>query len=174
MPESLLVWFNLFLDDAGAVRARLGGRPVLVYEPPETAEAAPVPLDDEDYQLRTQSGVTMPVLGGAEPLAVLVEKTKDNAFQRRITVGRTANNDVVLDDQSVSRFHAFLELGEGGWALTDAGSRNGSFVGGRRLTAKRPVALDNGCTLRFGAVQLRFFLCEGFIEMLERRARGAS
>ncbi|MEW6431075.1 MAG: FHA domain-containing protein [Myxococcota bacterium] len=171
MPESLLVWFNLFTDDPGLVRGRLNGRPVLLYEPP--IEDEPDDEEDEDFRLRTQSGIVMPAIGGGEPLAVVIEKTKDNAFQRRITVGRTANNDIVLDDQSVSRFHAYLQQDERSeWTITDAGSRNGSFVSGRRLPSKTPVPLSNACVLRIGAVQLTFYSAQGFMDLLKRRAHG--
>lgn len=170
MPESLLVWFNLFTDDPGRARSRLDGKPVLLYEPPmEESEDD----EDEDFQLRTQSGIVMPAIGGGEPLAVVVEKSKENAFQRRITVGRTGNNDIVLDDTSVSRFHAYLQQGEGQlWTITDAGSRNGSFVSGRRITAKVPAPLANGNPVRIGAVQLTFYSAQGFLDMLRRRAQG--
>jgi len=54
--------------------------------------------------------------------------------QRRMTIGRAQENDVVLDDLLVSRRHA--ELGSspgGGFELTDLGSDNGTFVNGRRI-----------------------------------------
>ncbi len=167
MVETLLLWFNRFTDDPGKVRTRLAGRPVLVYEPP-TEDT----LDDEDddYQLRTQSGLSVPSIGGGDPMAVVIEKTKDNAFQRRITIGRTANNDIVLDDTSVSRFHAWIEQENATWVLVDAGSRNGSTVAGRKIVAKAPSVLTNGLVLRIGALQLTYYTAQGFLEMLQRRA----
>lgn len=171
MPESLLVWYTLFTEDPTRVRGRLNGRPVLVYEPPLEDESDGD--EGEDFQLRTQSGIVMPAIGGGEPLAVVVEKTKENAFQRRITVGRTANNDIVLDHQSVSRFHAYLQQDERHeWTLTDAGSRNGSFVSGRRLAPRTPAPLANAAVVRIGAVQLTFYSAQGFLDLLERRAHG--
>jgi pSer/pThr/pTyr-binding forkhead associated (FHA) protein len=170
VPELLLVWFNLFTEDPARARSKLNGNPVLLYEPPLKDEAEDD--SDEDFKLRTQSGITLPAIGGGEPLVVVVTKNKENAFQRRITVGRTSNNDIVLDDRSVSRFHAFFEQHEGnGWTLTDAGSRNGSFVSGRRIAARKPVALSNGVAVRIGAVQLTFYSAAGFLELLERRAQ---
>jgi FHA domain len=170
MVETLLLWFNRFTDDPGKVRTRLAGRPVLVYEPAEVD-------GDEDsgghtYQLRTQSGVASSSVGGGEEVAVVIEKTKDNAFQRRITIGRTSNNDIILDDASVSRFHAWLETVGQDWVLVDAGSRNGSMVSGRRMLAKTPVALTNGAPVRIGALQLTYYTAAGFLEMLHRRGTG--
>lgn len=166
MVETLLLWFNRFTDDPGKVRKRLAGRPVLVYEPPteDTVD------EDDDYQLRTQSGLSVPAIGGGDPMAVVIEKTKDNAFQRRITIGRTANNDIVLDDTSVSRFHAWLEQDQADWVLVDAGSRNGSTVGGRKIVAKAPSVLSNGLVVRIGALQLTYYTAQGFLDMLHRRA----
>jgi pSer/pThr/pTyr-binding forkhead associated (FHA) protein len=169
MPESLLTWFNRFTDDPRKLEGRLAGRPVLLYEPPEDEPGETG--DDDDYQFRTQSGIAVPAIGGGEPLAVVVEKTKDNAFQRRVTVGRTSNNDVVLDDASVSRFHAWLQQSDGGhWSIVDAGSRNGTQVGGRKLAPRTPASLQSGVKVRIGVIELTFFSAEGFVKMLKARA----
>jgi pSer/pThr/pTyr-binding forkhead associated (FHA) protein len=168
MVETLLLWFNRFTDDPAKVRTRLAGRPVLVYEPPETETEGDD--EDDDYQLRTQSGLSVPSIGGGDPMAVVIEKTKDNAFQRRITIGRTANNDIVLDDASVSRFHAWIELLNEEWVICDAGSRNGSTVSGKKIAPKAPTTLSNGLPVRIGALQLTYYTAQGFLDMLHRRA----
>lgn len=51
-----------------------------------------------------------------------------------ISVGRLPDNDVVLDDLLVSRRHARLELTASGYAITDLGTGNGTYVNGRRVT----------------------------------------
>ncbi|MFZ5445462.1 MAG: FHA domain-containing protein [Myxococcota bacterium] len=167
MPETLLLWFHRFTDDPARVRSRLAGRPVLVYEPP-TSDT--VDEDDDDYQLRTQSGLSVPAIGGGDPMAVVIEKTKDNAFKQRITIGRTANNDIVLDDSSVSRFHAWIEQVNHEWVFVDAGSRNGSTIAGRKVAAKIAAPLSNGLPVRIGALQLTYYTAQGFLELLQRRA----
>jgi hypothetical protein len=54
----------------------------------------------------------------------------------RITVGRADDNDVILQESSVSKHHAHFETHEdGSLALTDLGSRNGTRVNGAPLTA---------------------------------------
>ena len=75
----------------------------------------------DDYQFRTQSGQEVTAIGGGDPLAAVIEKSKDNAFQRRVTVGRTANNDIVLEDASVSRFHAWFQDDAGNLGLVRRG-----------------------------------------------------
>lgn len=167
MVETLLIWFSRYTDDPSKVQARLAGRPVLIYEPPEDGN------DDEEgerFQLKTQSGLAMPSIGGGEPLAAVIEKSKDNAFKRRITIGRTGNNDIVLEDASVSRFHAWIEQVDGAWVVVDAGSRNGSTLAGRRLAPKVPAMLANAQVLRIGALQLTYYTAQGFLDHLHKRA----
>lgn len=45
--------------------------------------------------------------------------------------------DIALDDAAVSRVHAVLERVGTTWLVRDVGSRNGTFIGGERLTGQR-------------------------------------
>jgi DNA ligase (NAD+) len=47
-------------------------------------------------------------------------------FPDRITIGRTSNNDVVINDSSVSRLHAYVRREGDKWVVADAGSKNGT------------------------------------------------
>ncbi|MGO9265455.1 MAG: FHA domain-containing protein [Candidatus Binataceae bacterium] len=76
----------------------------------------------------------------------------------RVTIGSTSDNSVVLADKTVSRHHAILEITQDSCTVADAGSTNGTFVNGRRITAATPV--HNGDELRFGALKF-FFQAEG-------------
>jgi adenylate cyclase len=70
-------------------------------------------------------------------------------------IGRTEQNTVMLPDDMVSRNHAIIQQMDGGeFFLIDMGSRNGSFVNGRRVSA--PVALRDGDRLSFGEARLCF------------------
>lgn len=64
------------------------------------------------------------------------------------TLGRTAGNDVVIQDATVSRFHARLFFHNGQWSIEDLQSANGTFVNGKRVN--RPIPLQNGDELRLG------------------------
>lgn len=57
-----------------------------------------------------------------------------------LRIGRLAENDVVLDNLGVSRFHARLHRGENTVLLEDAGSENGCLVNGMRVTGRRTLA----------------------------------
>ncbi|MBV8463796.1 MAG: ATP-binding cassette domain-containing protein [Acidimicrobiales bacterium] len=52
----------------------------------------------------------------------------------RLTIGRAEDNDVVVDDMLVSRYHAELRVSTGPrFEIVDLGSSNGTFVDGNRL-----------------------------------------
>ncbi len=72
------------------------------------------------------------------------------------TIGRGDENNFVLSDRWISRNHAMLQFMETGeYYLIDLGSRNGSFVNGRRVSI--PVTLRNADALTFGQTELDFF-----------------
>ena len=62
-------------------------------------------------------------------------------------VGRAADCELRLDEDSVSRLHARLESTGDGWQLVDAGSANGSIVNGEPVASR---ALADGDQLCFG------------------------
>ncbi|MFC4945474.1 FHA domain-containing protein [Pseudonocardia sp. GCM10023141] len=71
----------------------------------------------------------------------------------RITVGRSAGNDIVLsDDSQVSRVHAILERFAGIWSVRDVSSRNGTFVNGSRVAGE--ARLGPGDELRIGRTRI--------------------
>lgn len=72
------------------------------------------------------------------------------------TVGRSDDNNLVLSDRWISRNHAMIQCMETGeFYLIDLGSRNGSFVNGRRVSV--PVTLRDGDLLTFGQTDLQFY-----------------
>ena len=74
-----------------------------------------------------------------------------------VRLGRAADNDVVLDDQSVSAHHGRIERDAGGWRYLDLGSSNGSAVAaGPILYRGETVPLDELTQIRLGATVLEF------------------
>lgn len=72
-----------------------------------------------------------------------------------VTVGRSLDNDLVLDDPSVSRHHAEIRRQNGGYTLVDLESTNGSRVNGRSVAT---ASLSDGDRVVFGGVELLFRL----------------
>jgi len=71
-----------------------------------------------------------------------------------VRIGRSASNDIVLEDLQVSRQHAELVRdGDGAWELVDLGSHNGTFVNGSRITRARLTEDD---LVSFAGRRMRF------------------
>ena len=71
-----------------------------------------------------------------------------------VTIGRTADRGVVIDDKRVSRNHAEVMRGRNGWSITDRGSSNGTSLNGRLLTPNAPAPISPGDTIGVGPVEL--------------------
>jgi pSer/pThr/pTyr-binding forkhead associated (FHA) protein len=69
-----------------------------------------------------------------------------------LVIGRGAECDISVDDPGVSRRHAVVKPGRGGFTLTDE-SANGTFVNGRRMTGAQ--ALTHGDVVGIGTEEFR-------------------
>jgi len=75
--------------------------------------------------------------------------------QEVITIGRSVENDAVIDEVHVSGFHAKIENPGGQVVIEDLGSTNGTFINGKKI--KSPAILKGGETIQFGTqVQIKF------------------
>jgi pSer/pThr/pTyr-binding forkhead associated (FHA) protein len=81
----------------------------------------------------------------AEPVLLTAEE---------LSVGRSDDNDLCLSDPEVSRHHARFLNRDGGVAIEDLGSSNGTFVNGTRISAE--VRLDDGDRVSFAGVEVTF------------------
>jgi len=68
-------------------------------------------------------------------------------------IGRDAQNEIPLQDGSVSTFHAEIRCQEGKYFVHDLGSTNGIRVNGERVAE---AALANGDLVRFGNIRAKF------------------
>ncbi len=83
------------------------------------------------------------------------------------TIGRHASNTLRIDEDKISRFHARISRDEQGYLLEDLQSRNGTFVGGQRITRHR---LKDGEGLTFGSeAAFHFDVSDTLEERLLRR-----
>ncbi|MBI3184422.1 MAG: FHA domain-containing protein [Myxococcales bacterium] len=162
MPETLLSYAQRFLAGGGAdVKPP---SPVLVWEAPPAED-----LDDDEQMLTTAGHrLDRPRAGQALVFEIQKRGEKSNPFLDSITVGRTTNNDVLIDDHSVSRFHAYFKKDNqsGLWKLVDASSSNGTWVGPLKLRPGVAEMVRDLLMLRFGDVEVRFMLPESFTAML--------
>lgn len=129
----------------GESRCPRCGRPVGV-----SADQATQVMRSEE----AKGAVDATVIESGWRLAVLSGPARGQSFVlgRQISIGRSDENDIVLDDPNVSRRHAVIQQKAGQYIIVDQGSSNGTFVDGMRIT--KPIRLQGGEQLSIGGVQL--------------------
>ena len=90
---------------------------------------APPPGFSGDAAVATLIGIEGPVEG----LEVRLDRPE-------MGIGRRSDCEILISDPSVSRLHAWVRGGPGGYAIEDAGSSNGTWVNGVRLVGPRTLA----------------------------------
>ncbi len=90
-----------------------------------------------------------------------------------LSVGRQPDNELVLDDPSVSKKHALLRWDAENERCTvqDLGSTNGTFLNAS-VRLRRETTLKSGDILSFGEVQYWFLLTATLYEKLTSTSRG--
>jgi pSer/pThr/pTyr-binding forkhead associated (FHA) protein len=71
-----------------------------------------------------------------------------------ISIGRSANNQVVLKDDAVSRAHALITCEDDKYFISDLGSTNGTLLNGSPLRSRQ--RLTDGDVIRLGNTILWF------------------
>ncbi len=160
-----------FLDDPRSVRQAVCW-PVLVWEAPPMSVR---PL----FTRGTMTGISPRRPTVAEPLVLEVRKRPQGAtLATGITLGRTPDNDIVVEDPTVSRVHATFreEKRTGVWYVHDGGSHNGTWHNGTLLIPGRDTPLFERASLRFGDVMATFLHFNAFnrfiVDWLARHSRG--
>jgi hypothetical protein len=96
--------------------------------------------------------------GGSAPIFQVVAGAFSKNYRLNkptMTIGRAANNDIVIPEQTVSSRHATITIENGSFFLNDLGSTNGTFVNGTRIDKK---LLKAGDIIKMGAANCRFEL----------------
>jgi hypothetical protein len=127
---------------AGAAAAS-GGAPDAAQAPDEARTRAMRPLE----MPLGPAGMEAIILVGA----VNGRRVSWPLTGKRVRIGRGLDNDVVLDDASVSRHHAEITREDGATEVRDLGSTNGTWVNAGRVEV---ATVEPGDQIAFGAVHL--------------------
>jgi VWFA-related protein len=103
------------------------------------------------------SGGTRIIERTPKHLAMLVDKSRpDQKYDLKGTtnIGRGRDNQIVIDEPTVSRHHAWIKAEGEDFMVFDVGSANGTFVNDERVTD--PRLLQNGDVVRFGEARFIF------------------
>jgi len=125
-------------------------------------------LRRQDEERRAaKSGVPIPSAAPPMPdIQVIARITQQNGTRevplvfkpggRRLNVGRASDNELTLNDASVSKIHgALLMTSEGSLLVADTGSTNGTFLNGRRIAYGESRVIEDGDVIGFGDVEVR-------------------
>ena len=125
-------------------------------------------LRRQDEERRAKKG-GMPIPSGAPvmpDIQVIARITQQNGTReiplifkpggKRLNVGRASDNELTLNDASVSKIHAALLMtGEGTLLVADTGSTNGTYLNGRRIAYGESRVIEDGDVIGFGDVEVR-------------------
>lgn len=75
-------------------------------------------------------------------------------FAQRFSVGRAADNDIVIPDDAVSRYHLEIKPEAGAWWLANLKSTNGVYIDGRLVQAQEKLILPARLALGATGIQL--------------------
>jgi pSer/pThr/pTyr-binding forkhead associated (FHA) protein len=121
------------------------------------------PAQQQSIPPRYQPGALIPfVYGDDTPWGWLEYRSGNFQGQRLalkrmiITVGRDEANEIWLDDEMASRYHAELAWHDGSVFLTDCESLNGVFLNGERI--RQSVHISSSDLLEIGSHRMAFFL----------------
>jgi pSer/pThr/pTyr-binding forkhead associated (FHA) protein len=120
-----------------------GSDTTMSYTPEEGEEEGPDLLEE----LRTEGPALVVRSGGGRAGEHFLLQ------QESITVGRSPECDIFLDDVTVSRRHALVKQANGGFLIEDQGSLNGTFLNRRRIES---APLEDGDEVQIGKYKLTF------------------
>ncbi|MGB7068941.1 MAG: FHA domain-containing protein [Pyrinomonadaceae bacterium] len=73
----------------------------------------------------------------------------------RRSIGRSGENDISIDDASISKVHASMVMnGDGQLLIADTGSTNGTFINGERIAYGKAMLITTDDKLMFGTVEV--------------------
>jgi hypothetical protein len=149
-----------FETDARLGLGEFGIQTRVVQPPGEPEPEAPAPQSGRTMVYSSAERVAQPLQEHARvraQMALLVLEGKRMVVgPAGVTIGRSRQSDIVVDDPNVSRQHAEVRPRGGSWVLTDLGSTNGSSVNGRRID--RPEVLKPGDEIEVGTSAMTFEL----------------
>lgn len=90
----------------------------------------------------------------SQQVSYLVFNKKRIQLVAKITIGREADNTIVIDSKLASRHHCVIQKIRDAYFLKDENSTNGTFVNAQRIPADKYVKLNPGDKITIGSSTL--------------------
>ena len=133
-----------FIGEGGGTEPAPAESVTATYRVGETGELIAVSLDD----VVEQEGAVLVIRSGGGRVGQSFPLEGE-----RLTIGRSPDAEIFLDDVTVSRDHAVLVRRADDWFLDDSGSLNGTYVNRRRIESHK---LEDGDELQVGKYKLTY------------------
>ena len=140
----VLMWLFILLTGS-VVRTDLFGRKVSAAELAAVSGTGSATVSRKQQRAIRKWPKSVTVTHGPQAGTVLT-------LGETITIGRSSDCQLILDDDYVSTHHARILPSPRGYIVEDLGSTNGTFVNNQRITA--PTLFGRGDTLRIGRTMI--------------------
>jgi hypothetical protein len=120
--------------------------PYMPYSPPAPRRPEPVVPSEPARPSR-------PKVSNAW-LADVANNRRYDLYKGMTKIGRTSDNDLVINDPSISRSHAQIRESNGHFTLSDLDSKFGTYLNGTKL--RTPMVLESGDVIVLGNTELKF------------------
>ncbi|PIE02418.1 MAG: hypothetical protein CSA81_07065 [Acidobacteria bacterium] len=139
----------------------LNDAPGMVPPPPPTPELSDEPatvrIDKSQLNWDTDKGETEGTMIISNPkIIAIVDGKEGQVFSLGMgttTLGRSPENDIHIPEERISRKHAQVSFGPGGYSIYDMNSENGTYVNGSRVQEQ---ILTDGDVILIGTTQFVF------------------
>ncbi len=140
----------------------------LIQQPtaPDSLAPAPAPVDPETAPLPTLNSETAKPLVRFGDLLVVTFADPSPGGAVQFEIGRDPENDLVVQDPSVSGRHASIQWDGQRGIIVELGSVNGTFINLQKIWAR--AALTTGDRLSFGRSTFVYLLAADFRKQLRR------
>lgn len=169
--QFVTAWSCPFLVSGSSLIAQFDRKATADILDPDVLQAIQDAVEDKVATKHSSRGhADTPSRSGALALAIRGERP-DTAD--RVVVGRALDVDVFIDHATISKHHACFLRSPDGMRLSDTGSRNGTWVGGKLLVPKGPPSalVESGDAIRFGELEFTFLRASAAWDLLRVNVR---
>lgn len=113
-------------------------------------------MDDSTILTDSPVGKHIDAISNPSAMSYLLFNKQKIQLVAKITIGREADNNVVIDNKLASRHHALIQKIRDDYFLKDEESTNGTYLNGTKIPAGKYVKLNRGDKITIGSANLVF------------------